>query len=117
MKLLVDSDSDDPILSVVNLIDVFLVVIAALLIVVAQNPILDPFSKKDVTVIVNAGKPDMEIVVKKGVKIEKYQSTGEIGQGDGEKAGTAYRLKDGSIIYVPEKSGIDSNGPAERAPN
>ena len=31
-------------------------------------------------------------------------STGcaSIGSGDGEKAGVAYRMKDGSIVYVPE---------------
>ncbi|MBL8431311.1 MAG: DUF2149 domain-containing protein, partial [Dechloromonas sp.] len=27
---------------------------------------------------------------------------GAIGSGDGEKAGIAYRMKDGSMIYVPE---------------
>ncbi|MFT7774463.1 DUF2149 domain-containing protein [Roseateles sp.] len=102
MKLLHESESDDPILSVVNLIDIFLVVIAALLITVAQNPMLNPFSKQDVTVITDAGKPSMEIVVKKGEKIERYKSSGAVGSGDGEKAGVAYRMKDGSIIYVPE---------------
>ncbi|MCE1172213.1 MAG: DUF2149 domain-containing protein [Azovibrio sp.] len=25
-----------------------------------------------------------------------------MGSGDGEKAGVAYRMKDGSIVYVPE---------------
>lgn len=102
LKLLHESESDDPILSVVNLIDIFLVVIAALLITVAQNPMLNPFSKQDVTVITDAGKPSMEIVVKKGEKIERYKSSGAVGSGDGEKAGVAYRMKDGSIIYVPE---------------
>ncbi len=102
LKLLHESESDDPILSVVNLIDIFLVVIAALLITVAQNPMLNPFSKPDVTVITDAGKPSMEIVVKKGDKIERYKSSGAVGSGDGEKAGVAYRMKDGSIIYVPE---------------
>lgn len=102
MKLLRESDGDDPILSVVNLIDIFLVVIAALLITVAQNPLINPFSKRDVTVITDPGKPTMEIVVKKGEKIERYRASGAIGSGDGEKAGVAYRMKDGSIVYVPE---------------
>ncbi|MBR7745208.1 DUF2149 domain-containing protein [Undibacterium baiyunense] len=102
MKLLHEPESDDPILSVVNLIDVFLVLIAALLIVVAKNPILNAFAKTDVTVISNAGKSNMEILVKQGQKIERYKSNGQAGQGEGAKAGTAYRLKDGSIIYVPE---------------
>lgn len=102
LKLLHEPENDDPILSVVNIIDIFLVVIAALLITVAQNPLLNPFSKQDVTVITDPGKPSMEVMVKKGEKIERYKSSGAIGQGEGEKAGVAYRMKDGSIVYVPE---------------
>lgn len=34
--------------------------------------------------------------------MEKYESTGKIGQGEGMKAGVTYRLKDGSFVYVPE---------------
>ncbi|WP_417071008.1 DUF2149 domain-containing protein [Niveibacterium terrae] len=96
-----EDEGDDPILSVVNLIDVFLVIIAALLISVIQSP-ANPFSSADVTVIRNAGKPDMEITVKQGEKITHYQAKGQIGGGDGEKAGVAYRLKDGAMVYVPE---------------
>lgn len=102
MKLLHEPDTEDPILSVVNLIDVFLVIIAALLIVVAKNPMLNAFARQDVTLITDAGKPGMEVLVKKGQKIERYKSNGQVGQGEGDKAGTAYRMKDGSIVYVPE---------------
>lgn len=102
LKLLHETETEDPILSVVNLIDIFLVIIAALLITVAQNPLLNPFNKQDVTVITDPGKPNMEMVVKKGEKIEHYKANGAIGSGDGEKAGIAYRMKDGSMIYVPE---------------
>ncbi|MBW7902468.1 MAG: DUF2149 domain-containing protein [Rhodocyclaceae bacterium] len=107
MKFLHEPESDDPILSVVNLIDIFLVIIAALLITVAQNPLMNPFNKQDVTVITDPGKPTMEVLIKKGEKIEKYKATGSIGSGDGEKAGVAYRMKDGSMVYVPE--GSDAN--------
>ena len=102
MKFLHEPESDDPILSVVNLIDIFLVILAALLLTIAQNPMLNPFSKQDVTVITDPGKPTMEMLVKKGEKIEKYKASGEIGQGEGQKAGVAYRMKDGSMVYVPE---------------
>lgn len=96
-----EEEGDDPILSVVNLIDVFLVIIAALLIAVAQSP-ANPFSAENVTVIKNPGRPDMEITMKEGQKITRYQAKGNIGSGDGTKAGVAYRLKDGSMVYVPE---------------
>ena len=102
LKLLHEPETEDPILSVVNIIDIFLVIIAALLITVAKNPLLNPFNKQDVTVITDPGKPSMEMVVKKGEKIEHYKANGSIGSGDGEKAGIAYRMKDGSMIYVPE---------------
>lgn len=103
LRLMDDLESDDPILSVVNLIDVFLVIIAALLLAVANNP-TNPFSADNVTVIMNPGKPNMEMIIKDGRKIEKYKSSGQIGQGEGDKAGVAYRLKDGSMIYVPESA-------------
>ena len=102
MKFLEETESDDPILSVVNLIDIFLVIIAALLITIAQNPLLDPFTRKDVTIITDPGKETMEMIVKKGEKIERYKANGQTGQGEGSKAGVAYRMKDGTVVYVPE---------------
>lgn len=105
LKLLHEPETEDPILSVVNLIDIFLVIIAALLVTVAQNPVLNPFSKQDVTVITDPGKPTMEMVIKKGENIERYKASGNIGQGEGAKAGVAYRMKDGSMVYVPEGEG------------
>lgn len=93
----------NPILSVVNLIDVFLVLVAALLIIVVQNP-MNPFTEDDVTIVKNPGKENMEMVIKKGEKIERYTATETIGQGEGTRAGIAYQLNDGSYIYVPEES-------------
>lgn len=101
MKLLEEDEALNPILSVTNLVDVFLVVIAALLIAIAQNP-LNPFTAENVTVIKNAGKENMEMIIKDGEKIEHYKSSGDIGQGEGTRAGVAYRMNDGSMIYVPE---------------
>lgn len=73
IKLMDEANDDDPILSVVNLIDIFLVIIAALLITIVQNPLINPFSQKDVTVIVDAGKPSMEMIIKKGETIVSLQ--------------------------------------------
>jgi hypothetical protein len=101
VRLLDEDESINPALSVVNLVDVFLVLVAALLIAIAQNP-MNPFLEENVTVIKNAGQPDMEMIIKNGETIETYKSNGEIGSGDGVKAGVAYRMADGSIVYVPE---------------
>lgn len=101
LKLLEEADADDPILSVVNLIDVFLVIIAALIISVAQSP-AQQMMKEDFTLIKNPGAENMEIMIKKGETLEHYKASGEVGDGEGSKAGVAYKLKDGSMIYVPE---------------
>ena len=101
MKLLSEDDDLNPASSMINLVDVFLVLIAALLITIAQNP-LNPFTADNVTVIKNAGQDDMEVIVKKGETIEHFESTGEIGGGEGTKAGVAYKMADGTMVYVPE---------------
>lgn len=100
MKLLDEDEGINPALSVVNLVDVFLVLVAALLIAIAQNP-MNPFMEENVTVIKNAGQPNMQMIIKNGETIETFESSGEIGTGDGIKAGVAYRMADGSIVYVP----------------
>lgn len=104
INILDDDDGDDPILSVVNIVDVFLVIIAVLLIAVIENP-LNPFATQDVIVIKNPGKADMGMVIKEGKELKEYKSSGQIGEGQGDKAGTAYRLKNGSMVYVPETGG------------
>ncbi len=102
LKILDEDEELNPMLSVINLIDIFLMLIATLLIIIVKNP-LNPFSEEDVTIIKNPGKTNMEMVIKKGEKIESYKASDAIGQGEGSRAGVAYRLKDGSFIYVPEK--------------
>lgn len=41
-------------------------------------------------------------MVKKGEKLERCKASGAIGEGQGTKASTACRMKEGSIVYVPE---------------
>jgi len=96
-----DEEDDDPSTAVVNLIDLFVVIIAVLLVVLVQNP-LNPFNARDLMVIENPGKADMRITVKEGDELTRYESQGRIGEGQGVKAGSAYRLPDGRMIYVPE---------------
>jgi hypothetical protein len=102
MRFLHEDEELNPLQSTVNLIDVFLVVIAALLIAIAQNP-LNVFSSEQVTVIKNAGKPNMEMIIKDGKEIKHYKSSGEMGSGEGTRAGVAYRMEDGSFVYVPDQ--------------
>lgn len=100
MRFLHDDDTD-PMLSVVNLIDLFLVIIVMLMVLIAQNP-LKPFSAQRVVVVENPGADDMRITIKDGRELTHYESSGEMGEGQGARAGITYRLDDGRMIYVPE---------------
>ena len=62
--------------------------------------LMDPES--EVTLVKTNSEGLREVIVKKGNKITAYELTGETLGGDGERLGTAYRLADGQIIYVPD---------------
>lgn len=96
-----DDEDDDPILSLVNLIDVFLVIIAALLLAVGRQP-ASMFSGEQLTVIRNAGTPQMEVLIKDGARMQRFKAGDSAGAGRGVKAGSAYRMADGTMVYVPE---------------
>jgi hypothetical protein len=62
---------------------------------------MSPFGNDKVTIIRNEGQPNMEIITKEGQKVTRFKASGASGEGDGEKAGTAFRMKDGTMVYVP----------------
>ncbi|MCW7539939.1 DUF2149 domain-containing protein [Aquabacterium sp. A7-Y] len=99
-------DDDDPMLSAVNLVDVFLVVVAALLVALTLRA--EREAGETVTVIRNAGKPDMEIVVRENGREVKLRGDGSAGAGNGVRTGVAYRLDDGSVVYLPEPAASGS---------
>lgn len=109
MRFLEDDEADDPILSVVNLVDLFLVIVGILMIVIVRNP-LNPFSQDKVIVVENPGEANMRMTIKEGEELTRYESSGEVGEGEGVRAGITYRLADGRMIYVPE-----SGPPAARS--
>ena len=111
MRFLEHEEADDPILSVVNLIDLFLVMVAVLMIVIVRNP-LNPFAADKVVVVERPGEPDMRITIKDGEELTRYEPSGEIGEGRGVRAGVTYRLPDGRLVYVPEAA--DAKPPAQR---
>jgi hypothetical protein len=84
-----EEDDGDPMLSSINLVDVFLVLVVALMAAV------------NVSSAGEAGTP-VELTLPENGKEIRYQGTGDQGDGEGVRAGVAYRLRDGSIIYVPE---------------
>lgn len=103
---LLGEEDEDPVLSLVNLVDVFLVVIAALLLATGQSPLRALGADEDYTLIRHPGRADMEIVMRKGQKLEHYRSEPKPSTpgaaSPGVRAGVAYRLPDGSMMFVPE---------------
>jgi len=98
---------DDPLSGVANLFDAAMVFAVALMVaMVVFFKMTDFLTDKDVTIIKNPGKENMEIIVKKGKKIEKYKSNGKKGEGKGKRVGIAYQLESGDIIYVPEQGNV-----------
>jgi hypothetical protein len=101
---------EDPLSGVANLFDVSVVFIVGLMItlfsVFRMSDLVD--AKSEVTMVKTNAKGEKEIIVKKGTKITAYKVTGKTAAGDGERLGTAYRLANGQIIYVPETDTKDT---------
>lgn len=98
------NDDFDPRETLVNLFDVAMVFAVALMVAfVIRSQMTELLTSEDVTFVKNAGKPDMEIIVKKDNKVTRCKSEKSTGTGRGERVGIAYRLESGEIIYVPEE--------------
>ena len=101
--LLEHESESNPLGGVANLFDVAMVFAVALLIALVMSyhlpEMLDPDAS--LTVVKNPGQPGMKIIVKDGVSIEVMNMTENIAGGAGEELGTAYKLADGKVIYVP----------------
>jgi hypothetical protein len=102
---------EDPLAGIANLFDVSVVFIVGLMVtlfsVYRMGDLLDTTS--EVTMVKTNAQGEREIIIKKGTTIEAYRVSGETAEGDGERLGTAYRLADGQIIYIPEED--DDPGP------
>ncbi len=99
-------DDGDPLSGVVNLFDASMVLVVALILALAGSAglaeVAARMSMQDITIVTNPGKPDMEMIIKHGEKIEHLRADDSRGEGRGERLGIAYRLDTGEVIYVPE---------------
>ena len=95
---------EDPLAGVANIFDISVVFIVGLMItlfsVYRLGDLVDPNS--EVTLVKTNAQGLREIIVKRGTEITAYELTGETLGGEGERLGTAYRLANGQIIYVPD---------------
>lgn len=100
-----ESEELDPMGSLVNLFDVAMVFAVALMVAfVIQSRMTEFLTAEDATFVKNAGKKNMEIIVKKNNKITRYKSEQNSGSGKGRRVGIAYQLENGEVIYVPEEN-------------
>ena len=95
---------EDPLTGVANLFDLALVIIVGLMMsLIVAFHLADIFKRDTELTILKKSKNKIEIIVKKGKSIKVYRATGSKAEGEiGERIGSAYRLKDGRIVYVPE---------------
>jgi hypothetical protein len=104
-RLIKNNEDNDPLSVLTNLFDVSMVFAVALMVaLVARYNMNELFSKEDFTMVKNPGTEQMEIITKKGEKIETYKASDEQNPdaSRGRKVGTAYQLESGEIIYVPD---------------
>ena len=103
--LLRDEEERNPLEGVANLFDTAMVFAVALMLALLMSynltDLLNP--TESTTIVKNPGQKDMQIIVKEeGKPIEVMNLTDQIGGGSGDVLGTAYKLADGRVVYVPD---------------
>jgi hypothetical protein len=98
---------DDPMTGVANLFDIGLVFIVGLLMTLfSAYRLQDLFDQtSEMTIMKQKASGEMEIITKQGTKITATKITSEKAKGMGNRLGVAYRLEDGSMVYVPDNKG------------
>jgi len=93
----------DPLDGVINLFDVAIVLaVGFLLAALTGLGMTDVLTGKDMTVVTNPGTDEMQVIVKEGDTIERFDvQAGEQVSGVGTLIGAFYRLSDGTTVYVP----------------
>ncbi len=96
-------EEGDPLSGVANLFDVAMVFALGLIVMLLLYlSIPEVLTQTDITIVKNPGQPNMEVIVKRGEKIEKLDMMNETVQKEivGE-IGRIYKTRDGGMIYVP----------------
>lgn len=102
---LLGTKHEEPLNGVANLFDVALVFIVALLLsLMSTYQILDFFNPESEITIMKKTEEQWRIITKKGKEIKVKRVTDrKVGGNEGQRLGTAYQLKDGRVIYIPEE--------------
>ncbi|MDV0447694.1 hypothetical protein MsAg5_16050 [Methanosarcinaceae archaeon Ag5] len=103
---------ENPMASVGNVFDVAMVFSVALLVALVMSfGISELLTEDSVTIVKNPGQDNMQIITKtdQGIEIMEINAEQQIGGGIGDVLGTAYRLEDGRVIYVPDNNSTNTN--------
>lgn len=95
---------EDPLAGVANLFDVSVVFIVSMMIALfTAYSLIDMLNpKSEITITKKGANGQIEIITKKGKEIKVQKVTDKKLKGEGIRLGTAYQLKDGKIVYVPD---------------
>ncbi|AMV32954.1 hypothetical protein VN12_12570 [Pirellula sp. SH-Sr6A] len=85
---------EDPLSGLVNLFDLWIVVVIALILVLAKSAQQVPSMQSRVD--------DPFAATKDSLPIETFRATDSELTGKGTRLGTAYRLESGEIVYTPD---------------
>lgn len=99
-------EDEDPLAGIANLFDVSVAFIVALLIALFGLFSAGTFLSKDsnFTLVKQSATGETEIITKEGSEIKVQKVTDQTLSGQGTRLGTAYRLANGQVVYVPDDS-------------
>lgn len=104
-----EGDDNNPLSIMANLFETGLVFALGFMVsLINAMSMMDVFNPDAKVTVTTERKDGIQIMVKDGQKTTIRRMTKNMGEGDGEKLGIAYRLEDGSVIYVPENNGTSN---------
>lgn len=100
-----DLEGEDPLTGLANLFDLGLVFIVGLLLMLfATYHLQDLFTERsEITIVKKTKGGEVEIITKKARKIKAMRVTRKKAKGKGHRLGVAYRLENGTMVYVPDQ--------------
>jgi len=112
LGLLSSGEDDDLLSGVANLFDVAMVFALGFMVaLISALNLLDIFDPEQKVTITREREDGLEIIVREGRQTTIRRLTESVGSGDGVRLGTAYRLQDGSVVYVPQDGGGEEGEP------
>ncbi len=103
LGLLTPVDEDDLLTGVANLFDIGVVFALGFMVaLISALNLLDIFDPDQRVTITKQRDDGLEVIVRENHQTTVRRMSKTIGSGDGTRLGVAYRLQDGSVVYVPE---------------